>query len=105
MRMQNFAIQFPLKDNKGTWQGGREGGRYAERANKSALSSLLSSNQVTALLECNHAELTHSCVPLARLGHGRSLGTGSLPTTVTTALGKQDFSMADLAWQDTWAKG
>lgn len=52
MRMQNFAIQFPLKDNKGAWWG--EGGRHAGGANKSALSSLRSSNRVTALLAGNH---------------------------------------------------
>lgn len=50
MRMQNFAIQFPLKDNKGAWQGGRHTGG----ANKSALSSLWSSNRVMALLAGNY---------------------------------------------------
>lgn len=50
MRMQNFAIQFPLKDNKEAWRGGRRAGG----ANKSALSSLWSSNRVTALLATNY---------------------------------------------------
>lgn len=63
MRMQNFAIQFPLGDNKGA---GREGGQAGGTTKKkSALSSLLSSNRVRALLECSHVELTHSCAPLA----------------------------------------
>lgn len=50
MRMQNFAIQFPPKDNKGAQGKEARGGR---EANKSVLSSLQSSNQVRALLAGN----------------------------------------------------
>jgi hypothetical protein len=67
MRMQKFALQFPLKDNKGVW---------GEGANTSALSSLQSSNKVTALLD-HHTELSDHCTLPA--GDGAGAGDQAQP--------------------------